>query len=166
MINLQHFCADADSARAYMIGRPWSRGAWTWATNGHIIVRVPRLAEVEENEAAPDAEARLAKQPDPVAWIDVPAQEMPADVKCEICNGAGHPASAEPCNKCGHIKDCEYCGGIGKVHNYSGVFVGAAAFQRRYLALLQGWQIEPRGLEPAWIKNHSALGLLMPMRRP
>ena len=35
------------------ISRPWSRGKFTYATDGHILVRVPMIPGVEDNDAAP-----------------------------------------------------------------------------------------------------------------
>jgi hypothetical protein len=51
---LQKFCGD-DSSRP-MFRRPFSQGAFSYATNGALIVRVDRLAEVAELDSAPHVE--------------------------------------------------------------------------------------------------------------
>jgi hypothetical protein len=43
--------------------------------------------------------------------------------------------------------------------------VGDASFAKRYLALIQGWEIAPNGTKGAWIRNGDAVGLLMPRRK-
>ena len=45
-IDLQQFCSK-DDTRPY-ICKPFSFGEFSYATNGHIIVRVARRADVEE----------------------------------------------------------------------------------------------------------------------
>ena len=53
-IDLTPFCARPESNRC-QIESPWSRGKWTYATDGKIVVRVPRDPEVPENKLAPSA---------------------------------------------------------------------------------------------------------------
>jgi hypothetical protein len=53
-IDLTPFCASPDANRC-QIERPWSRGKWTYATDGKIVVRIPRDPEVPENKLAPSA---------------------------------------------------------------------------------------------------------------
>ena len=47
-INLEIFCDPSHPGLA----RPFSIDAWSYATNGHILVRVPRRDDVTENPAA------------------------------------------------------------------------------------------------------------------
>lgn len=53
-IDLTPFCASPEANR-WQIESPWSRGKWTYATNGNIVVRIPRDPEVPENKLAPSA---------------------------------------------------------------------------------------------------------------
>jgi len=55
-IDLKLFCDPNDPVRPWL-GQPFSAGAWTYATDGHIAVRVPRLEDVAENPAAPAEQA-------------------------------------------------------------------------------------------------------------
>lgn len=71
-IDLSHFCYTEDD-RSYL-KQPWSRGDFTYATNGHIMVRVPRRSDVPENDKAPDADRVLTK----VRFDDLRLVEKPA----------------------------------------------------------------------------------------
>ena len=53
-IDLTPFCAQPEAHRC-QIESPWSRGKWTYATYGNIVVRIPRDPEVPENKLAPSA---------------------------------------------------------------------------------------------------------------
>jgi hypothetical protein len=53
-IDLTPFCARPEANR-YQIESPWSRGKWTYATDGKIVVRIPRDPEVPDNKLAPSA---------------------------------------------------------------------------------------------------------------
>lgn len=112
LIDLKSFCS-TDKARPNL-HRPWSRGDWTWATNGHILVRVPRRDDVAENDRAPDASKILAafdaSKLAPRAPIELPAVTM---VECDDCSGEG--CGIHSCPDC-HCK-CVTCRGTGKVSN-------------------------------------------------
>ena len=58
--DLQRFAAGEDDLRS--IHLPWSRGEWTYATNQHILVRVPRLADVEENPQPPRSQSKIVQR--------------------------------------------------------------------------------------------------------
>ena len=49
--DLQRFCSDDESRPS--ICHPFSQEKWTYATDGRLLIRVPRLAEVPEYEDAP-----------------------------------------------------------------------------------------------------------------
>jgi hypothetical protein len=51
--DMKPFCS-TDEIRPYL-HNPFSRGDYSYATNGHIIVRVRKVAEISENDQAPDA---------------------------------------------------------------------------------------------------------------
>ena len=61
-IDLKSFCAyKGMTPRRKYIESPWSEGDYTYATDGRIIVRIPRDRNIPENGDCPDAE-RLFKQ--------------------------------------------------------------------------------------------------------
>lgn len=160
--DLQRFCADANDAR-YFIRKPWSRGEFTYATNGHIILCVQRLPDVAEEPKAPDAAGLFAKVVPASDWTQVPEATMPPDVECDECKGSG--VYTETYGYETYSEDCEWCGHTGKVKASIGVPVGNAFFDQGYLSMIQGWEISPNGLKPAWIRNGDTVGLLMPRTR-
>jgi len=153
---LCRFVADQDDPR-YELHHPFSVGKWSYATNGHIAVRVPRLADVEVNRAAPNVE-KLFAQTEQLEFVPVPVCESPPDVKCMLCDGSGLIQDGDD------REDCSDCGATGKVECHDGLAVGNARFQKRYLAMIQNWEIAPNGVTAAWIRNGEASGLLMPLQ--
>lgn len=150
---LQAFCAGPDDIR-YALHEPWSAGEWTYATNGHIAVRVPRLADVPEVSNAPNA-AKLFDAAVANEWFPVPACLQPPDDYCPQCKGT-------LIDRYGH--ECGWCEN-GKVENFDGIEIGDASYAKRYLAMIQGWEIAPNGpRSPAPIRNGDVQGLLMPRR--
>ena len=152
--DLQRFCADSDDIR-YYLREPWSDGDYSYATNGHIILRVARLPNVEEQPKAPNAEVLFAKTKPASNWLPIPVATMPPDVDCERCRGTKRDLDDR------RFK-CDVCGGTGKQRAQIGVRVGGASFDQGYLSMLQGWEIAPNGKAAAWIRNGNAQGLLMP----
>jgi hypothetical protein len=146
---------------------PWSRGDHTFATNGHIIVRVPRLEGIEENDAAPDVSKALehgeAKEWFPLSEIKIPKY---SGFVCPECDGSGK--EDDECEKCGHQKNCEGCGGTGKIDRITPVAVGEVSFQAKYLALIKNLpncRIAPSGPETqAQFIFDGGDGSLMPMK--
>lgn len=159
--DLQKFCCGPDDIR-YHLQKPWSDGEWTYATNGYICVRVPRLADVEDDTGAPRALKLFAETPTNGKWFPVPYQAMPDDIPCDVCNGEGKFSLTDD----DPMEDCEYCDGTGKKHDITGRDIGNANFQCRFLAMIQGWEIAPNGKSSAArIRNGDAEGLLMPIRK-
>src|SRR5689334_6461837 len=86
---LRQFCS-TDPFRPD-IQTPWSRGEHTYATNGHIIIRVPIMPNVAEREVAPNAETifRLtALQTDLRSLRRIEFSEITKEV-CPYCDGRG-----------------------------------------------------------------------------
>ena len=159
--DLQAFCADAGDIR-YFLRKPWSRGEFTYATNGHILLRVARLPDVPDETKAPDAEALFLKTIPGAEWIPVPAAVMPPMIDCDECNGTGVYTERGETYK----EDCEWCNHTGKVKQLIGVEVGDTFFDQGCLSMIQGWEISPNGQKAAWIRRGDVVGLLMPRTRP
>ena len=158
--DLKRFCISPDDPRLGLL-RPWTRDGYTWASNGHIIVRVPVIADIPDNTQAPDGLALFNKQPPATEWIPVPTVEKPGIEDCDHCDGTG----LHECD-CDNEHTCGYCDGKGKCEAMTvSVPVGDTQFSDHYLFLIARWEIAPNGLKPAWIRKDDALGLLMPMRK-
>ena len=156
---LKKFCA-TDKDR-YNLHQPRTRDGYTWASNGHIVVRVPVIDECPDNKSAPLTTKIFTETTPPGEWLAVPTVAAPGLQECNDCYGGGR----YECD-CGHEHECGECNGSGKVRAaVIAIAVGNSQFANRYLALIQGWEIAPNGLKPAWIRKDDTLGLLMPMRK-
>jgi hypothetical protein len=169
MIDLQQFCEKEGSGRPYL-ERPWSRGEYTYATNSHILVRVPRRADVPEDDAAPSKVESVVPSFDR-PFVSMPKVEIPlftpADEECEDCGGSGFEHDCPNCD-C----ECDACDGSGKVttSDESVVPIGHSIFAAPYIRqilMLPGLQVslgsDPS--EPMAFKFEGGIGVLMP-RRP
>lgn len=106
MIELEVFC-DPDRPKL----RPWSVDGHTYATDGHICIRVARREDVPERDDAPDA-ARFFADPPAEGLVPLPSIEMPKPTltRCEECDGSGYK---HDCPDCGC--ECAYCDGKGQL---------------------------------------------------
>lgn len=139
MIDLKPFCAKEDEARL-SLQSPWSRGEYTYATNGHIMVRVARRDDVPENEKAPAGE-KIFDAAKSAGWLPVPACELPPDIQCELCHGTGeHECS------CGHLHECVDCKGACMV-DAAGQFEQAARELRRLEGSFTTGLVMTKGLD-------------------
>lgn len=130
MINLEKFALrDAGpTSRASSIGAPWSVGEWSVATNGHILVRVARRADIPENDKAPDLSKPLAQAAHATDIAPIPNFTMPETKACRQCRGNKMMTECPDCSgqgyrtcpTCDHDKDCDDCDGTGQVRPQSG----------------------------------------------
>ena len=129
---LKKFCHD-DATRPN-IATPWSAGEHSYATDGHILIRVPRLEDVPERDDVP-APDELFKIPEPPEWFALADMALPAqestEKTCPDCNGATAIEAKEEgydCPECdggGTVEfdnrysdyevDCKTCSGGGKI---------------------------------------------------
>lgn len=130
-IDLKPFCS-TDPFRPYLM-QPWSRGGYTYATNGHILVRVALRDDVPDNSKAPDAETVIAAcgKHD---MRSLPKYMLPKEklTPCEKCSGTGN---RHPCPEC-TCGSCDSCDGNGVEFDDTSVAVGQASVAARYLRLL------------------------------
>ena len=117
-IDLNKFCSiDKDKTRIN-INQPWSRGEYTYATNGVIIIRVSRLPNVPENPVAPDGDniflqsAKALKR----TWHTIPPYTLERK-PCKDCKGNGYFQKCDNCEGKGYVgkndRDCSDCDGEG-----------------------------------------------------
>ena len=174
---------------------PWSTRYWSYATNGKMAIRFPRLNEFGErrdNDHITDVIDSLLSAAVGPTWYDIPAvppapgpcpkcHGVPA-VKCEACDGDGAvewefehdgrtydmEAACPVCDGESTV-ECNRCGGSGVLPE-PGVEVGPALIRADFLRLmarLPGCQIAPvDGLVPVVFEFDGAgRGAVMPMRR-
>jgi hypothetical protein len=103
-MDLLRFCNPDAEMRG--INRPFSRGEWTYATDGRIIIRVPRVDGYDEDRGPKNAERMFdeAKSREITVWQPLP--EYTLEIKaCDWCGGKGYVthcnAWRNPDIKCG-----------------------------------------------------------------
>lgn len=116
-IDLQKFCASEDSFK-YQMQKPWTRGDFTYATDGHVAVRVPIVAGIPEQTNAPAVDTLAWDTPvNPDQWISIPKlpkrKIVTAFKDCAYCGGSGK--EHEDCDDCRH--ECEECDGEGRLED-------------------------------------------------
>lgn len=133
-IDLQKFCGD-EPYRPYLL-KPFSQGEWTYATNGHICVRVPRIEGAATPDNAPNAAALFVGVTTPcdMALPKIKIPKGPTEkIECSDCEGSGHVHECPDC-QC----ECDGCDGTGKCWPREDVSVELAGnpFAARYVRLL------------------------------
>lgn len=84
--DLLPFCAtkDREPNRDYL-WQPWTRGGFTYATDGHVLVRVDAITGVNDEPQAPDAEHLLVGFPEASFTGRWGRQTLPASDSCPAC---------------------------------------------------------------------------------
>jgi len=116
------------------LSQPYSSGEFTFATNGHMQIRVPRMQEVPERENAPRIEI-TQKDPvgmhylkEPSEWVAVPAVAVVSEF-CKHCGGTGKAIKCPECGGQGWVEletdwnqypdqECITCKGTGQITEY------------------------------------------------
>lgn len=172
---LKKFCGDDPGRRYLMV--PFSCGDFVYATNGHIMVRVPMIDGV-----APLDLDRPLKLDAPLEPIDkgsvhftplrVTLPSAPVDTGvCKACNGRGYMAGMcnLECDRC--TCTCTVCDGTGDldVEARTSTTVRGVLFVLGYVRLMLTLpnvrvHVEPGGL-PLLFSFEGGFGALMPLRR-
>jgi hypothetical protein len=156
---LKTFCG-TDEHRA-ILHQPTSQGEFSYATDGRVIVQVPRMAEVPEVEGFPQCGGVMRDFKIHGAWRKLP--EIPPrgeGVPCEDCEGTGKFPDGTPCDECEG----------GKYYPTESMEVGGArlnlVFLRRIAALpnleynMNGGELTARSF-----RFDGGIGLIVPMRK-
>ena len=181
-INLETFC---DPERPEL-ARPFSIDAWTYATNGHVLVRVTRRDDVAENPNAPNPSRLCETVKRPRRYKPLPEIELSEPfefekeleclwLKCGSCRGRGKihdcPDCRCECPKCSGTGQCPTCNGTGKytVKDFKRTRIGSVPYQSKFLSWLQSLpDLEigpPHRKDPLAFRFHGGEGLLMPCLR-
>ena len=186
MIDLQKFCCKNPELLQSM-GAPFTQDGRTWATNGWVMIGVPVVDSIPENDKAPRVSKVIPKK-DPVEWFDIPP--LLTLKECKVCNGKIIDSPCYECGGSGYVNlrndyseywnvGCASCEEEGKIPfcpNCSGtgffaeemVQIGNAVFAMNALYMvkdLPGIQISPTGKTTvAHLKFDDGVGYLMPAK--
>jgi hypothetical protein len=152
------------------ITSPFSSGDFTYATDGRILLRVPRVAEVQrvDDALAKRCDNIFTQWPSVGDWKPLPdpftVLDPPRD--CSKCDATGR----HECT-CGHEHPCGKCGGNGRIERElkSRVDFGKHALAGHYVQLsstLPGVLMRESaggGLDPVGLKFDGGDGVLMPL---
>lgn len=139
---------------------PWTRDGFTYATNGHILIRVPALPDVPDNPGAPGISKTFAMFNISEESFDIPVLPAPQYSVCEECEGKGKGFTCPECDGRGVVLwetnrheyeadclecdgdgivngNCPGCGGTGKRIERFGFKINGVSFDRDCLALLK-----------------------------
>jgi hypothetical protein len=167
MIDLKPFCS-TDETR-YYINEPFTEGEWTCATNGHIIVRVPKIDGVGPCQYEKMNTEKVMPETGGIEFTALTEIAIPAVTftVCEACHGD----QVHDCPGCECV--CEECDGTGQISSdeHSTEFVRGVPFCRHYIRMLltlPGIQIpvQPIAKQPMPFKFDGGEGALMPLNAP
>lgn len=131
-LDLQQFCG-VDECRYYLM-KPFSRDGFTWATNGHVLVRVPQRSEYPDIDSKIKINIAAPLKGHEAAKFFKPAFELPpahgSHGSCEKCSGRGYLHDCPDCD-C----ECSRCdgSGISDSEHFISVSVGPTPFALNYI---------------------------------
>lgn len=166
-IDLNKFCGNEES-RPYL-SKPFSRGEHTFATNGHILVRVPIISGIPDTETGlPNVKNVIDQAAEAIRYVRLPADANlnPKMEECEWCEGTGLEHLS--CKSC--ACKCEHCGGTKQVEKCISASVGSVIFNIKYLRLIRelGAEIAIANTpdKPIPFRFEGGDGFVMAMRGP
>ena len=147
------------------ISKPFSIGDFTYATDGHILIRVPIMESVPV--ASPVGADKLFKNLENQEFEDISELKLPEmKRKKEGCPGCGCD-----CPTCCCQEICEICDGTGQIVSVKGdaVFIGGVPFDPDYISMIKDLPKSqfckcPRKDDASCFKFDEGHGLLMPLR--
>jgi hypothetical protein len=167
LLDLQQFCG-ADECRHYLM-KPFSRDGFTYATNGHIMVRVVLRPEVPDVDKKFNQEGPL-KDLDGATFFR-PSFELPPKPEvgeCPTCKGRGVAHECPDC-EC----QCGTCDGSGESdgERLFSTSIGLKSFSLSYVrqvlslpAVELATLPEAPDEKPLLFRFADGVGALMPMR--
>lgn len=134
---LMEFCGDEEDLR---FGKPFSDDEFSYATNGHIAIKINKVNDFKSTYFTNEKNNRLDRFLGAVNqankktnWIKVKKVKSKR-INCYECNGAG--LFECNCSYCTIDHDCETCKGSGKVHKIDGEIYLNSKFAKVYLELI------------------------------
>lgn len=193
MIDLQSFCERPEGMR-YYLQAPFNHRGYLYASNGHILVRIPapEHADTVSPHKPAETSVKMFAELQVGSYAAIPPLQVPR--LCRHCKGAGHyrQTYCPTCKGQGEIyvrrrvyNKCKPCEGLGQLASPDGddqtcyacfglgrdsarTVVGDVGFQVNYLMMIKALpdhQFAPSLFEkPAHFVFTGGEGLLMPMR--
>ena len=164
-IDLTTFCANDGEIRDWM-RFPWNASKWTYATNGHLIVRVqtdePDTEQGDKKLRPNNVGALFQKHLTDGEGEFLVFPQLPATVPCAMCDGTGYVDEGEGDGP----EVCMNCWGTKVDFTYQAI--GDAGFNLHYLHMLAALpqaRIRTDGTKnPAAVIFDGGQALVMPMR--
>jgi hypothetical protein len=164
--DLRPFCS-TDKSLPYL-HYPWSRDWFTYATNGHILIKIERLPGMPDNPKAPNADQVFNVVQCQTVTAPLPDFEIPeaGKIGCELCGGSGKEYS----HLDGVNYDCEPCDGTGTITELISVTLFGTPYAAHYIKLLRalpGFQLStnpPSLYGPSRFVFDGGEGAIMPLR--
>lgn len=129
--DIQVFCS-TDETRFY-IQKPFSRGEFTYATNGHVLIRIARLEDVPEVELAPHADAVFIRS-SPQEVGPMPALTLPPS-ETEKCIECSEDQPIHDCPECSC--SCDACDNTHEVEVKTSCVINNVFYDAKYIRNLQ-----------------------------
>lgn len=168
-IDLMQFCLKNDGIRPYL-EKPFRIGNHTYATNGHVLVRVP--AEDGDEPLSSGGLKLMQASLEKILAYQLDAVYAPLCVllpptgtrECSNCGGYGKWEAER-----GKFISCEDCDGAGKVEKQTSVSIAGVPFQAKYIAQIAAlpeaeFPTNPIN-DPCPFRFAGGSGAIMPMRR-
>ena len=167
--SLDDFCGTSVNT-----AHPFSAGEWTYAANGHIAVRVPRIPSVTREYHRDISllleifEGHSSVQLYPAVFPALPGSPAKKSKECPECEGRG---TEHDCPSC-HC-ECEYCEGTGKIDHIveRSININGVPFNLEYVLMMS--RLDELKIQDGPISNGALLftfsggqGAVMSLRRP
>ncbi len=159
-IELKIFCNPSEKRK--MAQEPFSCCEYSYATNGHICVRIEKQSDVPEKDFSKEM-AKLFEEfttENMVEFdIDIPLSKVEA---CKDCGGSGDGDCDCPTCTC----ECLGCRGTGKITEMISIQIGETNFDSKYIRLIKSLpelKISPAKNAPSSFVFKGGIGLLMPI---
>lgn len=181
---MYRFCAPGDTR--YSLNHPFVHEPWAYASDTHILVRMPRNMLPEELVAVDGQPPKIGdifteqtiRDADFDAEVDLGSGDVVSLAKsspCPDCSGRGHVRcyrcdNTYPCDTCegsGRIvvtEDCPECGGTGRV---GAIMLGGKKYNPHYIRLVQevfgeaDWGLAADGKKAVFVLSGEIAGCLM-----
>jgi hypothetical protein len=165
-INLELFYStDPSDPRSPEFARPFSQGEFTFATNRHIAIRVPKVPGIRRRQK-PDVATVFARHFNQRAKCRcLPFVAALESAPCPVCMNGDEDEVLQLC-------ECEWCHSTGRV--FTNVQIDQQIFDGGYIALIQNalgtvsvaLARQVAGMQPMQFRFDGGEGLLMPLSRP